>query len=196
VPNWGDVPTWIAAVGTVLAFVVAFVQIANERRHRHEAEARDRAERHIEQARLVSAFMGPKEWEPGSDEPGRTAINLVNGSDEPVYTLVVCIVFIQGAGPQTAEDQVKFTHDAYPRPVATVSILPSGQWRVWIPGSSFSGILGGRNGAEVAFTDRAGSHWMRRATGKLEELKEEPLKYFEQFGLYGPYDFLTPEPSS
>jgi hypothetical protein len=53
--------------------------------------------------------------------------------------------------------------------------------------------MGGRFGAEVAFTDRAGSHWIRRATGKLEELPKEPLEYFEPSGLYGPYALVTPE---
>jgi hypothetical protein len=45
--------------------------------------------------------------------------------------------------------------------------------------------MAGRLAAEVAFTDREGSHWIRRATGRLEELPQEPLEYFQQWDLYG-----------
>jgi hypothetical protein len=78
-----------------------------------------------------------------------------------------------------------------PIPMTIVSILPSGTFRVWVP---FAGnVMAGRFGAEVAFTDRAGIHWIRRATGKLEEIPKDPLKYFQDRGLYGPYDLVTPD---
>jgi hypothetical protein len=51
--------------------------------------------------------------------------------------------------------------------------------------------MAGRAGAEVAFTDRGGAHWVRRGWGDLEELGRPP---FETFGLAGPYDLVTPEP--
>ena len=53
--------------------------------------------------------------------------------------------------------------------------------------------MGGRSAAEVAFTDRAGKHWIRRGTGQLEPLPEDPIDYFQRLGLYGPYDLQTPE---
>jgi hypothetical protein len=53
--------------------------------------------------------------------------------------------------------------------------------------------MSGRSGAEVAFTDRNNTHWIRRATGQLEELDEDPLRYFAQLGFYGPHDLQTPE---
>ena len=34
-------------------------------------------------------------------------------------------------------------------------------------------------GAELAFTDRRGSHWVRLATGDLCELASNPIDYFE-----------------
>lgn len=82
-------------------------------------------------------------------------------------------------------------------PITTVSILPGGTHRVWIPGARWFGAGGGglgvRSGAEVAFTDRAGKHWIRRATGRLEPLPEDPITYFESRRLYGPHDLQTPE---
>jgi len=80
-----------------------------------------------------------------------------------------------------------------PSPVTTVSILPGGTHRVWIRGTGWTAAMGGRPGAEVAFTDRAGTSWIRRATGELEELDGEPFTYFTRYGLYGPYDLQTPQ---
>jgi hypothetical protein len=53
----GNVPTWIAAVGTVGALWVAALQIRTERNHRIAQEANDRLERHQAQARLIAAMM-------------------------------------------------------------------------------------------------------------------------------------------
>jgi hypothetical protein len=75
-------------------------------------------------------------------------------------------------------------------PTTTVSILPSGDYRVWIQGTGWGRALSGRRAAEVAFTDRAGSHWIRRATGQLEELAEDPIIHY--LGA-GPHDLQIPE---
>jgi hypothetical protein len=192
----GDVPTWVAAIGTVGALIAALVQIGAERRHRHESEAAAAEERRLSQARLVSAILGPEEGEPHSAYKGRTAVYLINGSDEPVYKIVVGIVFIQGAGPRSIEEMLKLRYASQPpqpAPVMTSGILPPGDSRVWIGGTGWSAILSGRSGAEVAFTDRSGGNWIRRATGTLEELPEDPLTYFSRFGMYGPHEFQVPE---
>jgi hypothetical protein len=202
--SWGDVPTWLAAIGTVGALIAAFVQIGTERRLRHERELK-------EQARLISAITGPAlrdaearaEAEAGGPGwlggvPGgvaRTAIDLINGSPEPVYRIVAGVVFVQGGAPRTLEAFLKA--DITQKPVTTASVLPpSGTYRVWVHGfwlNAAGGGLGGRSAAEVAFTDRAGNHWIRRATGQLEELPEDPIDYFQRLGLHGPYDLQTPE---
>jgi hypothetical protein len=52
----------------------------------------------------------------------------------------------------------------------------------------------GRCGAEVAFTDRAGRHWIRRATGALEELDVSPIEFLERGGLGGPWQWVFPTP--
>lgn len=101
----GDAPTWLAAVGTTGTLSLALLQIRTERAHRIRRDAADREERHWSQARLVSAWAGPPEPDlsahGSNDGPrGRTPIYLLNGSLEPVYTLVVSIVFIQADFPQ------------------------------------------------------------------------------------------------
>jgi len=110
--SWGDAPTWIASVGTVGALIAAFIQIGTERSRRHAREPEDRAEARLAQARLVSAVVGPTEPAPPDPEldltndavrliRGRIGVDLLNTSQEPVYTLFVCLVFIQGAAPMT-----------------------------------------------------------------------------------------------
>jgi hypothetical protein len=202
----GNVPTWIAALGTVGALSAALWQINTERKRRIAQETADRAERHQAQARLVAAWVGrpvrPESQGEPSDRPeGRTPIYLFNGSSEPVYTLVAAIVFIQGAAPRSTEEVLKAAHPEggnalYSQaPITTLSILPPGKWRVWIPGTHWSGVLAGRSGGELAFTDRAGAHWIRRALGALEELPQAPFDYFAKWQLYGPYELEVPEPA-
>jgi hypothetical protein len=47
-----------------------------------------------------------------------------------------------------------------------------------------------RLGVEVAFTDRAGAHWVRRADGRLEQLPRGAFDYFE---LPRPLELTPPE---
>ncbi len=170
----------------------------DDERRRAEAE-NDRWERHLAQARLVAALVGPRERSSDDSPFGRSAIDLVNGSDEPVYRLVVGIVCLQGTCPHSLEAWLEYQQRTLPSPgprlvpITTVSILPKGTWQIWVQGSGWSGVLSGRAGAEVAFEDRAGSHWIRRATGQLEELDQEPFEYFTRLGMWGPHDLQTPE---
>jgi len=195
--NYGDVPAGIASIGTVAAFSVALIQIRTERNLRQQTEDQDRKERHRAQARLISAMPGPTEPEEGLHPlAGRSAIDCINASSEPAYNVVLGIVFIQRAAPHTTEDMLKLrlgSGEVAGVPTTTLSILPPGRTRAWIPGTHWTSAMAGRAGAEIAFTDRAGSHWIRRATGELDELPVDPLEYFKQFNFYGPYEFQTPE---
>jgi hypothetical protein len=198
--NWGDFPTWVAAVGTVGTLTAGLWQIGTERNRRIAADERLREERHREQARLVAAYMGELERpaqapEGGAGNQGRTAFYLTNSSSEPVYSVVVGMVFVQGAGPRSLEEMLDLNHRQYNRrgPITTVSIVPGGLYRVWILGSDWHRILSGRAGLEIAFTDAAGSDWIRRADGRLAELAEPPLEYFQKWNFHGPHDFQTPE---
>jgi hypothetical protein len=197
----GDIPTWVTAIGTIDALGAALWQIGNERKRRIAQEAQDRSERHQSQARLVAAWIGQiiNGTEGSSDDDGLTAIELLNGSAEPIYSLVTGLVYIQGAAPKSMEAWFEAKKQSEPDtqispPIPLLSILPQGRWRIWIPGSAW-GVLSGRIGAEVAFTDRAGANWVRRGTGELEELSTPPFKYFEAHGMYGPpYDYRIPDP--
>lgn len=177
---WGTVG---AAVGTVLAFIVAFVQIRTERhaRQRQEAETQRKARR--AQAERISAWLfGP---DLGTVQP----VALFNGSTEPVYRAAAVLVFIQGAGPHTGTEAVALNRehgnwDLY----SALSVIP--------PGTSYTSFGGGaaalsaRFGVEIAFTDRAGVHWLRAADGALTEIPEAATDYY---GVDGPHDWRVPD---
>ena len=107
--EWGDLATWVAALGTVSAVAVALVQVYRERKVRRVRETTDRYERHRAQARLISAWTGPADLAPEAliGTSSRTPIYLNNSSPEPVYEIVVGLVFLQGAAPHSIEDQLK-----------------------------------------------------------------------------------------
>jgi hypothetical protein len=186
----GDLPTWLASAGTVGTLVAALFQIRSERNRRLEQEARDRAEARRQQAFRIACW-------PGAADPAgplnpwwgsSTAFHLVNGSAEPVYNLVVALVHIQGAGIRRAEEWKGWLEErGHPAPRSTVTLLPPGQWRVWVPGTEWQGGLGMRLSAEVAFTDRAGVSWIRRGNGALEELPKPTLDYFADYAASTPF---------
>jgi hypothetical protein len=186
---------WFSAVGTVGALFVALILLGFQTRDR----VRDARERHRAHAELISGALGPIERaDPKVPQGGRTAIDLFNSSLSPVYRLVVGIVDIQGTAPRTLEAWLDLGRNRggvgqVSLPMTTVSILPPGTFRVWIPGTDHTASMGARPGAELAFTDRAGKHWIRRANGELKELKSAPLDYFKHKDLYGPYELRTPE---
>jgi hypothetical protein len=160
----GDLATWFGSVGVVGALAAALYQIRTERIRRHDDEEHERQQLRRQQAERISGW-------PVDSRPGRhdTSLILLNRSDEPVYEAVVTFVFIQGAGPRRGEDGV---NSSYRR---TLSILPPGRWRVEVPGG-WAG-MSRRPGVEVAFTDRAGIHWIRRATGALDEIQKAPIDH-------------------
>jgi hypothetical protein len=193
---YGDVPTWIASIGTVGALGAALIQINTERAKRHQEEAQKREDDHRAPAMLVAGFIIPQ---PLSDDDGalaRTPVCLMNNAYAPVYRLVAGMVSVRGDGPQTIEDILQARQPGQPVPVTTVSILPPGNSQVWIKNTERSGFAEGRAGVEIAFTDLQGSHWIRRATGKLDEIASEPFEYYATRGLQEPFEIQYPAPFS
>lgn len=186
--NLGDLPAWLATIGTIGALVAALYQISNERKRRIAQEASDRIERRLTQARLIAAWSGGR-------YPFGTygqSIEMINSSTEPIYEIIAAIVFIDDRLGASAMESV-FDDPYLLSSVALLNILPPGRWRV---GVNIGGPHGNSDrppfGAELAFTDRAGVHWIRRADGNLEELPQPPFECFAKLER-DRRDFQVPE---
>jgi hypothetical protein len=166
----------VATAGSVMSVFITLRHVRNERRARMDAEHRAHTETRA-QAELVSVWSGP------SADPQPVA--LLNHSDEPVYEAVATFVFIDGSGPTRGEE---VSPELAARRVR-VGVIPPGRWRVCVDGG-WNGMYP-RLGVEVAFTDRAGAHWVRRADGRLEPLPRSAFDYFE---LSRPLELTPPEP--
>jgi len=62
--NFGDVPTWIASIGTVGALGAALIQINTERTRRYQQEAQKREDDHRAPAMLVAGLIIPQTQSP------------------------------------------------------------------------------------------------------------------------------------
>jgi hypothetical protein len=161
----GDLATWTSSIVVFGTLVVALYQVRTERVARHASERREAERVRRLQAERISG------WPAADGDASGTPLTLLNQSDEPVYEVVATLVMVQGSGPHRGEDG---DFSGYRR---TLSVLPPGRYRVLVE-SGWAG-MSRRPGVEVAFTDRAGVHWIRRATGALEEIKRPAIDHYE-----------------
>ena len=77
----------------------------------------------------------------------------------------------------------------YERP-GLASALPPGRWVV-VMGGYPTLTSASRARIEIAFTDAAGRHWVRRIDGRLEKLKQSPIVHY---GLTRPLPWSMPDP--
>ena len=155
---WLAVLALIAAAGWLTSLFVARRSARNELRMRAGGERRAQAEK-------VAVWQEP----PADPQP----VALLNHSDEPVYDAVATFVFVDGTGPARGEEIAPERAGWRVR----VGVIPPGRWRVRVDGG-WNGMYS-RLGVEVAFTDCAGEHWVRRADGRLEQLPRGAFDYFE-----------------
>jgi hypothetical protein len=171
---WGDVPTWVAGVGTVAAFAATWrtlrVQQAQLKQVKLDQDERD-TERIQEQARLIAAwYVGVEPIlqlpaqavdEPTAPEP-RYAVHVryCNTSAQPVYDATVLVKSGSGVEP-----------DTYRRELGVIAPGENGQIHVLTPltvppDSAFFTLPP----VEVRFRDDGGRTWLRHDKGHLEEL--------------------------
>lgn len=174
---------WWAGVGsfaTLLALVVALGALVLDRRERTRAER-------MRQARQVSAWIdgwqaSAPETDYGGPTSGFTNGVLLNASDVPVYRLIAWLVLYPGA-PGTGEEVARGVGRGGGRPTM-VGVLPPGQFRIYLP--EFTPGMMKQPAVEIAFTDSAGRHWIRRQDGVLKEIRKAPAYHY---GLGEPLDW-------
>lgn len=145
--NWGSVPDWLAAVGTVGALFVALALLCREMKdRRHAAEMADR-----KPADGVFAWVEPR------TDAGGWQTFVLNRSDQPVYDAVVYFT--------------PLTDPPLPTVESVWGTVPPGDPR---PGDRFGDHptdLFGIPTVEIEFTDGRGRHWRRDADGQLRRLE-------------------------
>ena len=173
-----DATDWITAVGTVLAaigtvgaFIAVLVQIKSER------DARKRLEREAEQRERRAQAERISAWPTST---GTKLVTLSNRSEEPVYRAVASVL------AREPEENSSHTSPAYR---ATLALIPPGEHRTVVEGG-WGGVSSRRPGVELAFTDRAGVHWVRFADGRLVEISQPPVEYYD---LERPTDWRMPK---
>lgn len=161
---WGDVPTWLAAVGTCGAVAVSLYLA---RRDSVRAELQER--RH--QAELVTAWPGE---EMSVDGLIRQEVVIQNSSTQSVYMLIASLVSVQGAfrdtavpsSPPAEGTRLRIPFQAY------IGQIPPGEHRYKIESGGHGMML--KLGVEIAFRDARGARWLRRGDGGLEEVALDP----------------------
>jgi hypothetical protein len=164
--QWGDAPSWFAAVGTIAAVGVALWLAGRERRRQSAEDRRHQAER-------ITAWVAADD--PEGKEPN-VLVAVANNSHQVAYRLVISLgdPATGGSRPQGPLQWRRF-----------VSQLPPGETRVtvdWRTGPTARPNVG------IAFQDAAGRHWVRGMNGKLVEIKK--TDHLQELGLLMPPESL------
>lgn len=177
--NWGDVPTWVLALTTLLAFVAAafagvvaydLLQIERARDATAALEAQDRqeAERRAQASRVAAWYSTWEEQEPFTQvrRLGRHWGAVIrNASDLPVYGLRVlfCVPVPHGSGLTWRQGE-RFLSP--PR-----AIVPPGECTVELPDDIRQDVEADGHEPEwlvaFEFADAAGGRWLRDPQGRL-----------------------------
>lgn len=157
---WGDVPTWLAGIGTCGAVIVSLYLARQDGLRREQHEKRRQAE-------MITAWLGPAQ---SSGDGLYEVVVLQNSSMQSVYQLVACLVSIQGSFRETAVGDSRGFR-------STVGQVPPGQQQAKIESAGHGMQL--KLGVELAFQDAAGVFWLRRGNGLLEEVHEDPATLYK-----------------
>ena len=163
-----DWASWIGAIGTAGATLIATITLALEARWR-------RSDKRKEQAARITAWIVANQ---NSNQKTEDVIRISNQSPSPVYHCVAAFVINEHDG--------RHSQAHYRR---MVTALPPGEWQLVAPKGW--GGMHYRPGVEIAFTDAHGVHWIRNSVGQL---RESPIDAIKHFGVELPYssDRLTP----
>ena len=154
--DWTAIGAIATAAGVLLALGLALWQ----GRERQADERRAQAER-------ISAWFEPHPG-PGPDLEHIDA-TLANSSAVPVYSVLARVVSVQGTYAHRGEGAPGFPSAYW--------VLPPGRHAVRLGG--WSAGMHGHPAVELAFTDAAGRHWIRRGDGTLQTIRDDPLTHYK-----------------
>lgn len=159
---------WVQAITTGGAFLAVVYQIVLRRQSEDKQQA----------SHITSWLVKP--W----SIPMVATVR--NTSDEPVHSVILTLVAIQGAAARTGTE-------AGPNwPYRTfLSVLPPGTYYLHLPSGGHAMHL--RFAVEIAFVDSFGRSWVRLGDGTLKRLHVTPDAYYK---LGRPLSWQYPEHSS
>jgi arabinogalactan oligomer / maltooligosaccharide transport system substrate-binding protein len=166
--NWGDVATWVSAVGALGALAAAIVVAIQTKRIYLLESMRDQIaedsrkqlllEQRRSQASRISCWLTVKEL-PGQSDKGFLAIVVRNASEMPVYSVVLHVV----------------DKDGHAVAAERIAVLPPADNPLELPQTAIcDNRLAGPRATEnldvlVSFRDSSGVEWARDDAGRLLE---------------------------
>lgn len=170
VDRWGDYPTWLAAVGTIAAVIVALALAGREARHRKRESERNQAE-------LITAWLIP-DGDLTTSGLVLPVIGIVNASQQLAYRVIASLVPVRGAIRDDFRESIGRPAGAFR---AFKGELPPGRTNLEVENPG--GGMHIRFAVELSFRDAAGRTWVRKADGQLVRIRTEPP---DHYGLHEP----------
>jgi len=159
---WGDIATWVTGIATIALFIIGFIQIRNERNARLTAEKEARIHSRRNQAENISCWIVKENLD-------GIWVAVLNQSLQPVYQAIVNIVVI---GPMGSETTIGgFEGKEF------IALVPPGMGYT-ILHAGYHGMHR-RPGVEIAFMDSSEHTWIRKSEGRLIELNQSSMEYFD-----------------
>jgi heme exporter protein D len=170
---WSAVATSVGALATFFAVLVALaIPILQWRKDRQREERL--------QAEKISVWFSDED---DVSDPANLEENFLNeilcpfvvnnASTQPIYDMVVEVVGLQGAIRRTAIGDTIENNEQY---MFYYDTIPPGQTKARI--DTGGGGMGIRHALEVAFTDVAGTHWVRSGNGILRASRVDAVDLF------------------
>ena len=150
-----DWASWIGAIGTAGATLIATITLALEAWWR-------RSDKRKEQAVRITAWVLTNQK---SDQKTEDIIRISNQSFSPAYRCVATFVINEQDGRHFPQEYRRI-----------ITAIPPGEWQLAAP-KGWRGIFA-RPGVEIAFTDAHGVHWIRNAAGKLRKSRTPAIKHY------------------
>lgn len=190
-------PWWsgVSSIASALALVVALSTALFTIRQFYADRARRSEDERMAQAAKVAAWisdagepvMTMEQMEALGDNRRPMQGVLLNWSDVPVYRVLVIPLFVKGAETESGEEAIG--RGAQPE---MFDLMAPGRSAFDFTGS-FDPTQHADPGVELAFTDAAGRHWIRAASGSIRQLREQPLVHY---GLTEPIGWRHVEPAA
>jgi hypothetical protein len=179
--RWGDYPTWLAAIGTLAAVIVALYLAGQDSRRRSRQQR-------AHQAELITAWLTDVRGVHEHGKQQRCGIAILNGSQQLAYHVIATLVDVRGTAGYDFRERGGLNPYAFR---AFVGELPPGRTDVQV---DYPGVaMHIRWVVELAFKDAAGVTWVREADGRLKSIAGEPEAYYQ--GLHEPIDWVRGGPA-